>query len=841
MRELILRGKSFQRILSVVLLVNILCDVLPPAAAQTKRDVTTRKTSSNAATKRNAATPAEEKVDLTKFIPPDKGKTMSAAYDSGVLPAPAALPAGTVEEQASLLAEAVAAGDENSVPALITALKAAGYGIRDAEGNVDYQSGWQGLALDGWQVAAMARSYGNGVGIGLGTFGDGLEIIAPEWKKETNAADLVNGIRRATRSEHSSLRFWGNFIIELGRRTNVPYNLLNDEDVKHARLDVVQMSLIMTRLAADLNFAARRVQQSERAKVEPNEFDQRNESNRKDGAAAYFVNASYRTGDQSQNIDAQARAAVFTGASYKLQNNAADDLKMPCTTSEMESLILDVNATGMGYLYGEFVDYLENKNVVPKKTGAMYDKANAVLTVMKLIATYAALDTEVTMDGEQMLTRTKKTQPGETKTLTAKVKIDVGKWQAMNCVRPALNAAGLDFSLPNDGALAGTRVDWNLLEGSAGDSANSIVAQVGNLWYTVKNIPKVVVDGTMEIGDAIVFLDKRVGTEPGDKKYYNYTDANGESKMNAVGMRQKRDLSKENVRPVMKKMSVNLDIQIKTMRLKDKTAAAGTANDLAGNAIAFFTKDVPGFVAGTAAETVYRSNLGSSKTVTFPVKDWMPCTGGWNGTVTYRRVKVNDTRRTFEYDSPIQAGQDVNKKAYHSHFWRDLVQDDGLIKVKTEANASGKYELKAEAFLVSQESRYHYALHKNQTNCRGTELFDFELHRINTTNGTAYGHGEAESFQIFVNDNTARISFKFPTAVGTWHRESNSFYKTSCPTKTDPPYKSQWENKVEDIWHTVENIPLDPKNPYVLKGNREIPGNRPGEGIRVEWDLARCN
>lgn len=46
------------------------------------------------------AAQTDEKIDLTGLIPPDKGKTMSAAYQSGVLPAPAAPPDGTVEEQA---------------------------------------------------------------------------------------------------------------------------------------------------------------------------------------------------------------------------------------------------------------------------------------------------------------------------------------------------------------------------------------------------------------------------------------------------------------------------------------------------------------------------------------------------------------------------------------------------------------------------------------------------------------------------------------------------------------------------------------------------------------------
>jgi hypothetical protein len=94
-----------------------------------------------------------------------------------------------------------------------------------------------------------------------------------------------------------------------------------------------------------LNLAERRVQQSQRAEIEPNEFEQRNESNQKGGAAAYFVNASYRNDNQTRN-------EIFTSAGYKPQTNAADDPKMPCTTSEMESLILDMNATGLGFLYG---------------------------------------------------------------------------------------------------------------------------------------------------------------------------------------------------------------------------------------------------------------------------------------------------------------------------------------------------------------------------------------------------------------------------------------------------------------------------------------------------------
>ena len=817
MRQPTLNGKSFLQILSLILLVNFSCGALP-AMAQARRGAATRKPANEAGKK--SAPQAEEKIDLTGLIPPDKGVTMSGAYQSGVLPAPAMLPPGTVEEQAFVLAEAVAAGDENSTAALITALKAAGYGVRDAEGNVDYQSGWQGMALDGWQVAAMARSYGNGVGIGLGTFGDGLEIIASEWKKETNVADLVNGIRGATRSEHSALRFWANFIIELGRRADAPYNMLNDEEVKHARLDVVQLTLIMTRLAADLNFAAhRQAQQSPRAEVEPYEMNQKNKPNRSGGAAAYFVNASYRN-------DKQTRDVVLTDASYKPQSNAADDMKQPCTMTEMESLIVDINATGMGFGFGEFVGYLENKKVVGSKTGATYDRANAVLVVSKLIATYAALDSEVTMDGEQMLTRTKATQPGESKTLTAKVKIDVGKWQAMNCVRPALNAAGLDFSLPNHGALAGTRVDWNLVEGGVADSA------AGNIWHTVKNIPSLAVDGTMEIGDAIVFLDKRAGNEPADKKHYKYTDANGESKMIAVGMRQKRNLTKENVRPVMKKMSVNLDIQIKTMRLKDKTAAAGTANDLAGSAIAFFTKDVPGFIAGTAAETIYRSNLGSSKTFTFPVKDWIPCDAKWRGTVTYHRI-FDSVSPSYSKGEGIMGSELEISRSHREYYARINVE-----QVPSEKSYVGELKTSALIASIDETARYYRGMFNDSCGNRTDTSRDKITERFTIDSTVGAENREPNSFQLDISGDKANVYFNLPNIAGKFTRKGKTTRTGFCNQTPPTDANVEKDANIAGVNYGY-SIPVDPKNPYHLKGSVTIPGDK-GKLI-FSWDLSRCN
>ena len=68
--------------------------------------------------------------------------------------------------------------------------------------------------------------------------------------------------------------------------------------------------------------------------------------------------------------------------------------------------------------------------------------ASIVATVFKFIMSYSMVDVEITMDAE-MLDRTKtKTSPGETRTLTAKLKILTSPWETLNCLRAIFNAVG---------------------------------------------------------------------------------------------------------------------------------------------------------------------------------------------------------------------------------------------------------------------------------------------------------------------------------------------------------------------------------------------------------------
>ncbi|HEX6624829.1 MAG TPA: hypothetical protein VF064_14050, partial [Pyrinomonadaceae bacterium] len=80
---------------------------------------------------------------------------MAEAFESGKLPEPARLPAGSVDEQAAELAKAVSKADSSSTAAFYAAVLASGYGVRDPDGGVlrTVEPG-QGLAFRAGEVAA---------------------------------------------------------------------------------------------------------------------------------------------------------------------------------------------------------------------------------------------------------------------------------------------------------------------------------------------------------------------------------------------------------------------------------------------------------------------------------------------------------------------------------------------------------------------------------------------------------------------------------------------------------------------------------------------------------------
>jgi len=830
------RRQQRTRIVRGLSALALVFSLLSPALAQTRRP---------APRKRGAASPApaapsagaaqgfaaERTLDLTKLVPSPKSRALGASYASGSLPAPAPMPPGTVAEQAVALAVRLSAGDEGSIPALYAAALASGFGVREQGGGVRRAAGGagQGLVFEAWQLATMAKLYGDGYAVGLGRLASALGVAEPAFVGAPFAQMLVEDLRRAAVSENLSTRFWAQFIIELGRQAEQPYDLLLDEDVNRVSFDAVQLSFILTRFAADLHVTAKRGQAASLRGART-----------RDGVR--FAAASYgggprvpamRVGRPRQTYP--AAHATFTRASFApagadaepalAQEAGGGTAPQPCPLQEIESIILDYNATMTTTAFGSLMGYLEGKGVGSAgKWAGIAGKANIVLTLLKFIATYAALNAEVTLEGG-MLTRTKTTRDGERKMLTAKLAIDTGKWQALNCLRPALNAAGLDFSLPGSGALAGVRVQWRLIAG--GDNRG----YWGRVWHTATNVNNILDGkGTANDGGAVVYLDTAHGaTRDEDKHHYNYTDDNGESKVPAVGHGQEKDLSKERLKPVYRPLGVKVEIQVKTMKIKDGKGAAGTLGDLAGNVLAALTGDTLGSLVGTAAETAYRANWFPSKEFYFPVKDWVPCDGGWHGTVTVKqelRENVAETKRHLNGATTIHTTSRI-----HEYTGKITVTPGGE---ERELKASAVSELFDRTYSFDSTMFYEYCGESRRLftqEGRDTKYVegkhldnDPSLSVSETSPGVFSLSAGIEGFKAAYTDRQ-QLNFKN-------HCEEYCDHKDSDET-------TKGEETVDRISVQLEDItPADPNEPHILRGSRTF-----DEGLfktTVTWNLARC-
>ena len=346
-----------------------------------------------------------------KLIRSPKAVALAKAFHTGKLPEPLRMPAGNVDQQATALAEAVAAGDDSSTAALYAAVLASGYGVRDRDKSVMRTTEKaQGLVLASWEVAAAAKLYGEDYGVMLAHLANSFTQKVPALKDVPLADAVLDGIRKAAKSNHTAVRFWARFIVALGKRSPAPYDLLTQVDPTRTRLDAIQVAFILSRLSGE------------------------------------FAVIEKRTAAHHPRLRSESFQSSCGGA-----NN-------------FEDIINDYDALEQTTLFDIITERLGGKAATYGKVAGV---ANVVLTVFKFVVSYASLEVEITMDADKLI-RTKTTTPGEKRLLTATLKMDTSKWDMINCLRPTLNKVGLDVDIPKSGPLVGVNVEWVMVLG--GDS-----------------------------------------------------------------------------------------------------------------------------------------------------------------------------------------------------------------------------------------------------------------------------------------------------------------------------------------------------------------------------------
>ena len=686
-----------------------------------------------------------------------KALVMAKAFTEGKLPEPARLPRGNVDQQAATLAKAVSLRDESSTAALYAAVLAAGFGVRDADGSVmQTQERGQGLILDASELAATAKLYSEDYGVMLSHFSDSFTQPIPELKGLPLANILLDGLRTGAKSTNPSVRFLSHFIIELGKNGEPSSDLTGNVDPAKTRLDAIQFALVLRRLSGDLMSAQKK----------------------------------------TAHID---RRLNYAHAKSRM---AASNWQSPCPTNDTQDLILDYNSLASTTLFGMLADRVGGKL---EKYGGMAGFANIVATVFKFILTYSMVEVEITMNGD-MLTRTKSsTSPGETKELTAKLKILPSSWEKLNCLRWIFNSLGLDVELPKSGPLADTTVAWSIVLGGDSDGA------LGTLVDLISG---------EDDRDDLIYLKPKPGAHPMPNK--QTADENGESVIDVVGAPQKEDLSRRKVFEVHKAAGVTVGVQIKPTKIKDAQAAVSNLIDIMGPVLSFLTNDPVGGGLGVVFETMYRANWYSAEPFYFMVKDWEPCKGQWQGTITYSTsLKENGSAENV-----------VNKQS-----WNDVAYYDSEIQLSGHRDDQGAPIARVKA--KASQTRERISSGKGVCYRTSTQIQHVEGAETVTTTG----------FSITVNPRSGEYRVSAPTIVveASGSESVDSEVKGTC----NNPYNKDLHqrNPVKGYKLSPEGPDLqglgriDPKNPDHISGTDSItvPTNKGGERkVTITWNLMQC-
>ncbi|MBA3631656.1 MAG: hypothetical protein H0W58_02410 [Acidobacteria bacterium] len=720
---------------------------------------------------------------------------MAAPFNSGKLPEPLRKPSGSIDEMAAALAKQVSARDEQSVPALLTAILTAGFGLRDRDGSVlqTVQPG-QGLAFNAWEVAAMAKMYGESRSVQLTYLTDGLKSI-PELKQTPLDTVLLDGIRKHAQGDQPLLRFWARFIVELGRQQDKPYDILGAVDPKSVRLDAIQSALILRRLIGDFyGFAERGKQASIDFSVDdllgvgarPAWIDGKQQT-------PLFIRASWSGYDSPQFVKVRVPKSVIRTSQGS-----------PCGSlgTGDAATILDAAATvitsGWGGLLG-----LGQPGGGAEKYGKFLNIANIILAYAEFIATYAALETEITVENSPLV-RTKNSRPGERRQLTATVKMNTGGWDNINCLRTALNVAtGLDFSLIKDGSLEGVEVNWNLNEGGAGDSYSNRTGATSKhqiVGFAGNNSPRIQSAGTN------AGIAGRGGTPVGNLTRTK-TNSEGKAQIYLEGS-PKIPYVVEPAATVMKQAIVSTTIKMKGGDIK------GDAVDVMGQAMG----GVSGLVT-MPLELLYRTDWASSGYLVVPVEDHESCTGQWRGTITYTSK--------YKYAG---SGEGANNKSY----WNEEVDYTATIELSDKRDEYGK----PLAFVKAQASEIRERGGQGITGC----------YRINNQLQKVSGTAEdTASVTVSVRpDGRYGLSYSLPLVLASGTYTVTGRRGGTCRNPFDRPVNQNdpiKDHKISPGFAIDEGGMIDPKRPNVLAGSKTVTKEWQRDGqatVTVSWNLVSC-
>lgn len=349
---------------------------------------------------------------------------------------------------ATEMAKAILKGSVDVSAEIEKAIVSSGFGIKENE-SLPINMG-QEIYFERWHVELLKLAQDKGIKIELDNYllswqfsGDGANGSIPAQAKldpefRSKFLEALKNVALNTDYDESGLNLMVGLVVALGREDQEsPYDLLDPKVSGKVLLNPLQTAFLTQRIAAEL----------------------------------------------------MARALVIKRRSTSTKSVTFKPAvsKYACTMTEEQGMLMDVIAASSGALLGGvqfaggILDRLEQMKFITDVGLEKYTKMVAVTNIAanfgKLLWTMGAFQSELTSTPNP-LERTKTKTAGKTADLKARFWLDIGNAQMVNCIRPALNSVGLDFSLPQDGPLSKTRVEWQIHTKT--NSENDVVETVGS-------------------------------------------------------------------------------------------------------------------------------------------------------------------------------------------------------------------------------------------------------------------------------------------------------------------------------------------------------------------------
>jgi hypothetical protein len=738
-----------------------------------------------------------------EWQPTQIGAVMGDAFRTGKLPAPMSVGTDDPDRTAAELARQIALMDEHSTAALVTAVAAAGFNIRGANGDVlgGKRNAGQGIAFQDSEVTAMAKMYGDGAHLQLADLSAAITESIPGLKKIPMTDLLLDGIRKNAVSKKAELRMWARLIVELGHHASPPYDLLSPKlDPASVQLDSIQFGLLLRRLSADFAISGSKGKDPKVSSVLPCPQSIIPAALPLSRDVAFPMNAVWH----------ESRRPFYLEAALPQEGGGS---KLPCTLPEevMQDLDSIAYASGMGF--DQLMEELETSGL-GGKTAQVFAKAAAIANILgayfKLVFTALVTDAKITMDGSPLV-RTVNAIPGCDRKLHAQIMQHVGNWQVLNCMRLLLNNAGVDVSVPQDGTLKKVKTQWHIVEGGT-----KISHQDSSITYAIVQ--------WVSYGPHVQTYVGSPADAPGDYTQAT-TDENGIVEVTIQGAPQREALAGWAV-PVTKQAKVQLSFAAKPVNMKQDFIDTGAAGGLLTNPVTLLST-IP-------VEMMLRSRWFASPVFTVPIKDWIHCVGGWAGSITYDWIRqVSQTR----------AGSVGPGGSSETHIF-DLKSTD-----HREWHLSGTQEGEqyVGATWSAEVSGYETSISK-QT---GTDACG-GWHGTTTGTMTTSGQDQGSSqFQITINDGRYVIQKMLGETAGNpdavrsesnLHAEVENIYdgnRATCVSSSgdDPTYRSSHPIDA-DVLGVIYGT-LDPNDSKHLSGS-EVRDLGDGTKVTIKWDLTPC-